>query len=86
MTTIQLLAAVSIATLVAYVAAGLLTRRRVPTAISDLRADWLLVIAWPVVVYAYLAAQSIRASIEETDGLQWRDDKPNKWRDETRDH
>jgi hypothetical protein len=85
MTTLQLIATISLATLVAYVAAGLLTRRRVPASIADLRADWLLVCAWPAVVYAYLAAQSIRASIEETDGLQWRDDKPNKWRDETRD-
>jgi len=85
MTTLQLIATISLATLVAYVAAGLLTRRRVPASIADLRADWLLVCAWPAVVYAYLAAQSIRASIEETDGLQWRDDKPNKWCDETRD-
>jgi len=69
-----LLATVSLATLVAYVFAGLLTRRRVPASIADLRADWLLVFAWPAVVYAYLAAQSIRASIEETDGLQWRDE------------
>jgi len=84
MITIQLLASVSIATLAGYVAAGVATYIAVPTTLRRHHPDWVFVASWPLVWIAYDIARNIHRSVEETDGLQWRDEEPNKWRDETR--
>lgn len=82
---LQLIAAVSGATFVAYVIAGVATYIAVPASLRRGPPNAVLILGWPLLWAAADTGRNIRRSVEETDGLSWRDEDPNKWRDETRD-
>jgi len=84
MTPIQLLATISMAVLAVYLLAGIATYIAVPVSLRRVPPTIVFILAWPLIWLAYDVGTSIRQGVEETDGLQWRDRDPDKWRDETR--
>lgn len=84
MTTIQLLATISMAFIAVYLLAGVATYIAVPSSSRHEPPTAVLILAWPFIWIAYDIMADIKSAVEETDGLQWRDRDPDKWRDETR--